>query len=200
MLVSALSTMPLTGTPSRADAQLADLFARFFDFVWRSARRLGADVGTADDVAQEVFLVAARRLADIEPGKEKAFLFGTTVRVAADVRKRAGRRREAPADELATVAGPAADAPDAQLDRDRARAMLDRLIAELPDDTRPVFVLYELEAMTMADIATCLGLAPGTVASRLRRGREAFAASVARTQARTESIAARRAGGERPTP
>ena len=60
--------------------------------------------------------------------------------------------------------------------------MLDAIVAELPDDTRPVFVLHELEGMTMAEIASCLGMAPGTVASRLRRAREVFARAVARTQ------------------
>jgi len=49
-------------------------------------------------------------------------------------------------------------------------------------DLRTVFVLYELEEMTMAEIATTLELPPGTVASRLRRGREAFQTAVARLQ------------------
>jgi RNA polymerase sigma-70 factor (ECF subfamily) len=63
--------------------------------------------------------------------------------------------------------------------------MLDDLVAQLPDDTRPVFVLFELEGMTMASIAGCLDLPAGTVASRLRRARELFAAQVARLEARS---------------
>jgi RNA polymerase sigma-70 factor (ECF subfamily) len=189
MLVSALPTSPTVAAGAALEARIKALFADHFDFVWRSARRLGADAGAADDLAQEAFLVAARRLPDIEPGKEKAFLFGTVLRLIADARRKAARRREVPADE--TLAGaPASDAgPDARLDQARARAMLDQVIAGLPDDTRPVFVLYELEQMTMAEIAACLDLAPGTVASRLRRAREAFTAAVARTQARAASKA-----------
>jgi RNA polymerase sigma-70 factor (ECF subfamily) len=41
-------------------------------------------------------------------------------------------------------------------------------------ELRAVFVLYELEDFTMAEIARTLELPPGTVASRLRRARETF--------------------------
>jgi RNA polymerase sigma-70 factor (ECF subfamily) len=47
-----------------------------------------------------------------------------------------------------------------------------------------VFVLFELEGMTMAEIATSLDVPPGTVASRLRRARELFAAAVSRIESR----------------
>jgi len=54
------------------------------DFVFRSLRRAGLDVGTAEDGAQQVFLIAARKLDRIEAGKERAFLYATAVNVAAD--------------------------------------------------------------------------------------------------------------------
>lgn len=184
MLVSALPLSTTFAAGTAAEARLRGLFAEHFDFVWRSARRLGADVGAADDLAQEAFLVAARRLNDIEPGKEKAFLFGTVLRLIADARRKAARRREVPAEQALDDTAAHDVGPDARLDQARARAMLDRVIASLPEDTRPIFVLYEIEQMTMAEIAACLELPPGTVASRLRRAREAFAAEVARTQAR----------------
>jgi RNA polymerase sigma-70 factor (ECF subfamily) len=43
-----------------------------------------------------------------------------------------------------------------------------------------VFVLYELEGLSMAEIAGLLELPPGTVASRLRRAREEFHAQARR--------------------
>ena len=43
-----------------------------------------------------------------------------------------------------------------------------------PDDLRAVFVLCELEGLTMSDAATLLGAPPGTIASRLRRSRVSF--------------------------
>ena len=53
------------------------------------------------------------------------------------------------------------------------------MLAALDLELRAVLVLHELEEMTMADIATTLDLAPGTVASRLRRARAAFSENVA---------------------
>jgi RNA polymerase sigma-70 factor (ECF subfamily) len=50
----------------------------------------------------------------------------------------------------------------------------------LPEDLRTVFVLFEGEGLTTAEIASALGISMGTVASRLRRSREAFAARVER--------------------
>lgn len=163
-----------------ATDRLTILFQRHFDLVWRTVRRLGVPPEAVDDAAQEVFVIASRRLASIEEGKERAFLYGTAVRVASTARRTSSRRRTVPpADEAIDPADPG-PAADELIDRKRARALLDDLVARLPDDTRPVFVLYELEGLTMDEIATCLEVPPGTVASRLRRAREVFQAAVAR--------------------
>jgi RNA polymerase sigma-70 factor (ECF subfamily) len=165
--------------PVPAD-RLTTLFQQHFDLVWRTVRRLGVPPEAIDDAAQEVFVVASRRLAAIEPGKERAFLYGTAVRVAADARRSSSRRRIAPHGDAPLDPTDPAPAPDELVEQKRARELLDELVARLPDDTRPVFVLYELEGLTMEEIASCLEVPPGTVASRLRRGREAFHAAVAK--------------------
>lgn len=66
----------------------------------------------------------------------------------------------------------------------QARMLLDQALDELPIELRTVFVLFELEGLTMAEIADVAALAPGTVASRLRRARAGFHAIAARLQAR----------------
>jgi RNA polymerase sigma-70 factor, ECF subfamily len=186
----AQSVPPIALADAGSDAAMTDeqrltaMFTAHFDFVWRSLRRLGVPDAGVDDAAQEVFVVASRKLRVIEPGKEKAFLFGTSLRVASDARRARGRRRESPADDVVT-ADPSASA-DELIDQKRARELLDQAIGELPDDARPVFVLYELEGMTMAEIAATLDIPPGTVASRLRRAREAFSRVVARVQRRSD--------------
>jgi RNA polymerase sigma-70 factor, ECF subfamily len=153
-----------------------EMFAQHFDFVWRSVRRFGVPAASADDAAQEVFLVAMRKHHHIEPGREKAFLFGTAMRVASDVRRAAARRRDrvADADDPAARAVADADAPDAIVDQKRARELLERCIDAMTDDLRVVFVLFELEGMTAAAIAELLAIPAGTVASRLRRARDEF--------------------------
>jgi RNA polymerase sigma-70 factor, ECF subfamily len=160
------------------------LFHAYHDFVWRSLRRLGLKPEDADDAAQEVFLVAQRRLAEIVAGRERAFLFGTAMRVVSGRRRTLARRRDQPGDgELAELADPAGD-PAAELDRKRGRELLDGILDRMPIELRAVFVLFELEQLTMAEIASDLDLPAGTVASRLRRARELFAAACARVQAR----------------
>jgi RNA polymerase sigma-70 factor (ECF subfamily) len=157
------------------------MFDANFNFVWRSLRRLGVPSGATDDAAQEVFLVASKRLDDIEHGRERSFLFATALRVASNAR-RAFARRDARHDEgLDRLADPA-PTPEQLADRARARELLDRVLAVLELELRAVFVLHELEEMSMAEIATTLEIAPGTVASRLRRARELFRAEVARLQ------------------
>src|SRR4029078_3388504 len=101
-----------------------------------------------------------RKLDAIDAGKEKAFLFGTAIRVAADTRRALQRRRRTSTSEQPEPID-AAPALDALVDQKRARTMLDDLIAQLPDDTRPVFVLFEFEGMTMARIASRLKLPAG---------------------------------------
>lgn len=61
--------------------------------------------------------------------------------------------------------------------------MLRRVLDALPVELRIVFVLYEIEEFTVPQIAETLGIPSGTVASRLRRGREQFRAIVRRMHA-----------------
>lgn len=160
-------------------ARLRRMLDEHFDFIWRSLRRFGLSDDRADDAAQQVFMIASRKLDTIQPASEKSFLFGTAMRVASDVRRSAAYRREI------AHADPAADltdgnAPDELLDRRRAREMLDRVLEAMDFDLRTVFVLFELEEMTTSEIASLLSIPHGTVASRLRRARDEFETRIER--------------------
>jgi RNA polymerase sigma-70 factor (ECF subfamily) len=141
--------------------------------VWRSLRRLGVLESDADDATQQVFLVAHRRIADIVPENEQAFLLQTALRVAADFRRSRRRRHEDDGREVPVLADTAAN-PEEMADRRRARVMLDRALVAMPMELRQVFVLFELEELTTSEVASVLRVPKGTVASRLRRAREAF--------------------------
>ena len=149
------------------------------DFIWRALRRLGVRDADLADAAQQVFLVMARKLALVREGSERGFLFQTAVRVASDSRRSRTRRREVPDDLLASRADER-PGPDETLEARFRRAQLDRILDRMPMDLRAVFVLSELEELTMAQIAAMMGMPPGTVASRLRRARAAFGEHVAR--------------------
>jgi RNA polymerase sigma-70 factor (ECF subfamily) len=171
---------PVAAPRAPADpARLRRILDEQFDFVWRSLRRFGLDADRADDAAQQVFVIASRKLDVIQPGSERSFLFGTAMRVASDMRRSAIRRREVPTEDAGAdlVSG---DRPDELLDQRRAREMLDHVLDAMDLDLRSVFVLFELEEMSTAEIAAFLAIPPGTVASRLRRAREEFQEKVAR--------------------
>jgi RNA polymerase sigma-70 factor (ECF subfamily) len=169
---------PRAAERTDADERIRSLLALHFEFVWRSLRRLGVARAFVDDAAQEVFWVTARKLDRIEPGSERAFLFGVAVRLASDARRRQARTRELSDDALVQAAiDPDADV-EVLVDQKRARDLLDVVLETLPFDLRTVLMLSEGERLTMAEIASLLGIAPGTVASRLRRARELFESSV----------------------
>ncbi len=153
-----------------------------YEFLWRSLRRLGVAEGSVEDAAQQVLVVLARRIEDVHRGAERAFLFATATRVAADHRKMQSRRREVPdTDVLDSHPSPSPSA-EQLIDEHRARELLGWVLAELPDELRTVFILFELEGMTMAAMAEMLDVPSGTVASRLRRARAMFETKASRLQ------------------
>ncbi len=166
-----------------APASIEELVRGHFPFVWRCLRRLGVAEGDADDAAQQVFLVAERRHGDLVAGSERAFLFRTAANVAAKAHRTRARRRE-DGDRLLEDLTDAAPGPDEALDQRRARDLLDRLLDEMDPDLRAALVLYEIESLTVVEMADALGVPQGTAASRLRRAREDFTARVRRYQAR----------------
>jgi len=158
----------------RGHDRLRALVDEHYAFVWRSVRRLGVTAADADDAAQHVFLVLARKLAAVRPGCEQRYLFQTALRIASDYRRAKRRRPDASeADPLLDAVDPAAGPFDVVALR-AERAMLDRVLDALPLELRAIFILYEFDEMTMAEIADVTGLRPGTVASRLRRARAIF--------------------------
>jgi RNA polymerase sigma-70 factor (ECF subfamily) len=163
----------------RAEAskvRLERMFNDHHDFIWRLVRRLGLSPGSADDAAQHVFLVAAERLADIKVGSERSFLFGTALRVARS-QSRTDRRwvLEEDMDFRRSEAG----RPEDLADQHRALALMGRILDGMTLELRTVFILSELEGMTMPEVAELVEIPVGTAASRLRRAREAFRAAAA---------------------
>ena len=166
------------------ERRLRQLMRDHFDFVWRSLRRLGLDVADADEGTQEVFLVASRKLASIAGGSERQFLFATALRVASTRRRSLRRRREEPLASLEEHDEGSAPGPERLVELSRARARLNEVLAAMDLELRAPFVLFELEGLSVPEIARLLSLPPGTVSSRLRGAREVFQAALRRLHAR----------------
>jgi len=152
------------------------------DFIWRLLRRLGVAPADTDDATQRVFMIAARRVADIAVGSERSFLFGTALRVAPETIRTA--RRQAPLDDEAHERRDSSPGPEELTAQLRARAVLEEILTAMPLELRTVLVLFELEQMTKNEVAELLELPVGTAVSRLRRAREEFRAQLKRRNAR----------------
>jgi len=157
------------------ERRLAWMLNTYFDSVWRAGRRMGLQSAQAQENAQEAFSVAARKLDCIEPGRERTFLLGVALRLAANAR----RRMSARIDELATdsVELEALDSiplADELLAQRQQRSLLDRILMSMSDLLREVLTLYEIEELNLSEIAEVLEIPEGTAASRLRRAREEF--------------------------
>lgn len=168
-----------------------EAFARLFDrhhdrihgFV---SRRLGPEV--AADVASETFLVAFRRRAayDQAYGDAAPWLYGIAVRLSRAHRRAERRRLREPAAFVAVTDDDPLASVDARLGPDE-RGALRVAMAGLPRGERDALALLALADLTYEEVGRALGVAPGTVASRISRARTRLVAAV--PQLRPESAA-----------
>ena len=177
--IAASDTSPVGIRSDASNQRIRHVVDRYYDFVWRALRFQGVPDAHVEDSAQLVFCVLARKIGDVAPGAESAFLFSTAARVASEARRAAQRRPVASDADVDLLAIPL-PSPDELLDQRRARQTLDEVLAAMPVDLRAVFVLFEIEELTIPEIAAVVGVRVGTAASRLRRAREEFQAILRR--------------------
>ena len=178
-----MDTLPFTRVDAHCEAssprQLQQLVREYLSHVYRLLRHLGVPAGDLDDACQQVFLVLARKHSTVKPGSERAFLSSVSARIASRWRRTHRRRHELVSDELSNQ--PCADepSPEQRLELAEAQLLLLQVLDTLPDTLREVFVLFEIEELTMRDISDVLAIPQGTVASRLRLARSQFHQAVA---------------------
>lgn len=136
-----------------------------------------------DDVVQETFLVIHRRLPSFEGRSSlRTWVAAVTRNTAKEFVRR--RRHQLLGSEMDPDASASASlTPAEQLEAAAAAQLLDRLLSELPDDQREIFVLAEVEQMTAVEIGVVLDMNPNTVRTRLRAARMAVQAGLARHRA-----------------
>ena len=149
------------------------LFEAHHDFVRRSALAFGVPDRFVEDVVQDVFIVALRRMDDLDPRvSPRGWLYGILRNVSRRAKAKDARR---PPLHLAPKPGAT---PDETLDWRRAAGVVEDFLAGLDDDKREVFVLCELEGMTAPEVAAATGTKLNTVYSRLRLARRRFERAV----------------------
>ena len=167
----------------RVNAGDPDAFGALFDLhhdrVFRQAIRLTSSIHDAEDVTAVVFLEAWRRrdAMSVVNGSVVGWLLVMTNFVFRNYARASRRYREGlqqlPPPEYAPDH---ADVVDDRIDRDSRRAALRSALATLPRRDQDILTLCVLEELSTAEAAEALGIAPGTVKSRLSRAKTRLAA------------------------
>lgn len=156
---------------SRTLPEFRRLFDEQVDFVWRVLRRYGVPDRDVDDVCQEVFLIVHRKLPEFEGRSSvRTWIYGIAMRTALATRRKAHVRRELLEPELQESAVEATQ--HEQADRRRDLSLVEAALQELDEEKREAFVLYELEGLSVAEVAAATGVPENTALYRLHRARE----------------------------
>jgi RNA polymerase sigma-70 factor, ECF subfamily len=180
---SPLSSRAQTSAPppvgnDAAEVDIGSLYRTYATKVGRWAARLGGPAIEVDDVVQEVFLVANRRLRRFRPdgGTATTWLFRTTERIVKAARRKQRVRRMFtwPPSASPPGAGVARAIPSDEFERRQEIERVYRVLDCLPERQRRVLILFELEGLSTAEIATLVGARVGTVRVWLFRARAEF--------------------------
>jgi RNA polymerase sigma factor (sigma-70 family) len=160
----------LSGTRDEAETAFAALVDRHGAMVMGVCRRLLSDSNDADDAFQATFLVLVRRACSIARRDLLAnWLYRVAYRTARVARARTAKRR---AKELQVI-----DVLRTRSSQDEAGCgdllvHLDEELSRLPEKFQVPVVLCELEGRSRKEVALRLGIAEGTLSSRLARARK----------------------------
>jgi RNA polymerase sigma factor (sigma-70 family) len=156
---------------ARDQAAFAELVERHGPKVYAVCRRILGRHHLAEDAYQATFVVLAKKAHGIHPRSAVGgFLYGVANKAALKAAAMSRRRKE-------LLVGTPPDSPStdrAAVDPD-ALGMLDEEIANLSDPLRAAVILCELDGRTRTEAARQLGVAEGTLSSRLAAARRQLA-------------------------
>ena len=146
--------------------------------VFNVALRLLRDVGLAEDATQDAFIRAWQNIHTFQTGSVRSWLYKIATNRAYDMLRASARRPagslEAEIVEIEpiwTSGGQGDESPDAHALRRELSIYLERALTALPDDQRMVVLLVDVQGLDYHEVADTMGIALGTVKSRLSRAR-----------------------------
>ena len=146
--------------------------------VFNVALRLLRDVGLAEDATQDTFIRAWQNIRTFQTGSVRSWLYKIATNRSYDMLRASARRPagslEAEVVEIEpiwTSGGAGDESPDALALRRELSIYLERALSALPDDQRMVVLLVDVQGLDYHEVAETLGIALGTVKSRLSRAR-----------------------------
>ena len=161
-------------------AACAELVATHERMVYALACHLLGDREEAMEVSQEVFLRVFRTLSAFRGQSAlKTWIFRIVVNQARNRQRWWNRRHRTQqvsldlhVEQCGEIESSGEVLPDRLLASKEVAARIDQALARLPFDQRTVVVLREVEGLRYEEIAFSLGVAVGTVKSRLTRARQ----------------------------
>jgi RNA polymerase sigma-70 factor, ECF subfamily len=176
-------------TAAQSLPTFAEIYDAHVDYLWRAALRMGLDEAAAEDVIQQVFMVAFRRRDDFEGRASlRTWLFGILLRHVRQHRRLLQRKSPyafgASVDPDLLIAP--GDAPDVALARTEAGRLVRRFLEQIGDEKAEVFILMEIEKKMGPEVAALLEIPLPTVYSRQRAAREQFEAFIDRIRKRNQ--------------
>lgn len=165
-----------------ADAFFDVLYERWVDTVSRWVAALGTYEADRDDLVQEVFLVAHRRLSEFDGRNEAGWLYQIARRKVCDYRHSlwVGRlfgRASVPVEEAMLWTS---RSPLDELEAKRKCEILGRLLDKLKEEQRAAFELFEIEGASGEEIAVVAGVPVNTIWARIFKARKALQRELAR--------------------
>src|SRR5688572_10685993 len=184
-----MSVHSLAPTPS-AIAPFEALMRQYNPRLFRVARSILKDEAEAEDALQEAYIQAYRKMADFRGDAEVGTWLTRIVinQALMQLRRRRRERIVVPfnsqgSDHVAQdvdLADVRAESPSDITLRAEIRPIIERRIDELPVAFRTVFVMREVEEMTVHETAECLGIPETTVRTRFFRARALLRESLER--------------------
>lgn len=174
---------PTLPTPNAFQA----VYERELPYVHHSLLRLGVLPKDAEDLAQDVFVIAFRQFDSYDSSRPlRPWLFGIAFRVASGFRNRAQQAHEH--QELSgALGGMAADGltstPDDALASRQARELVLRALQPLHPDRRAIFILHDIDGCSVPEAAQALSVPVNTAYTRLRAARQDFTSQLRRLRA-----------------
>ena len=167
---------------SPSDVSFERIYDEWFDHVSRWVAALGASEADREDLVQDVFIVAHRRLSSFDGGNLAGWLYQIARRKVRDYRSLAWVKHFfAPSSlpvidsTLTTLVGPME-----HLQTHEKAALLEELLASLNTEQRAAFVLFEIEGLSGDEIARLQAVPLNTVWARIYKSRKKLQEAVRR--------------------
>jgi RNA polymerase sigma-70 factor, ECF subfamily len=165
--------MTPTDRPS-APERFEDVVLPHLDAAYRLARWLIRNEHDAEDVVQEASLRAFRYFRTFAGRNARAWFLKIVRNTCWSWRARSRSRATCPFDEEQHGGAQLTDDPEALLLHAADAVLIEETLKTLPDRSRELLVLRELEGLSYQELADVLGIPMGTVMSGLSRARRAF--------------------------